>query len=398
MQKNSKNIIRATIYTTTGFPYGMAAENFIRQVALGLKFLSVPINVVRMCGLNKRNFEENDTGIKVSNMLFNRKLTGIFSILNIVILPLIIPFSLLYNKIKYGTNIVIMYCVSFAYWGAPLIFWCKVFHISIYSFETERYMRKYFGVEWYKFPKWMAYKLQYSFFDRFLNGKVCLSKYLVNMSLNSKLKPEQIKLIPHFIDTDFFVCDKIKPDSEYFTIGFSGAMYSLNGIYILIEAFKLLIKDVKCARLLLIGTSYPQEKELFDKAISSLKDKVIFPGMVPSKEVPNYLNKCDVLVNPREKSVLSDSGFPTKIGEYLSTGKVVVTSNTGDLDYYFKNELDLFFFESGDIKSLADCLKFIYYNKDVTSKVGRNGQVSAKSHLSYIESTKKLIELILKNN
>ena len=81
----------------------------------------------------------------------------------------------------------------------------------------------------------------------------------------------------------------------------------------------------------------------------------------------------------------------------MSTGKVVVTSNTGDLGYYFKNEIDLFFFESVDTKALAERLKFIYKNKDLSNKVGRNGQDSAKRHLGYVESSKKLMELILKN-
>ena len=33
----------------------MAAENFIRQVALGLTNFEIPLNVVRMCGVYQRN-------------------------------------------------------------------------------------------------------------------------------------------------------------------------------------------------------------------------------------------------------------------------------------------------------------------------------------------------------
>lgn len=394
MQNKSKNNIKATIYTTTGFPYGMAAENFIRQVVLGLTNFGIPLNVVRMCGVNQRNSATNDTGISVSNMFLNKKLPGFLSIINIFFLPFIIPFSLMTNKIKYGTNVVLLYGVSFAYWGAPLIFFCKIFGIKVYSFETERYIRKYFGVEWYKFPKWMAYKLQYTFFDSYLDGKISLSDFLVKESIKYGLNPKKNIAIPHFIDTDFFLKKHIVPDPNYFTIGFSGAMYSLNGIYVLINAFKLALKEYSNFRLLLIGTTHFKEKDVFNDALKDIREYIIFPGMVSVKDVPNYLGQCNVLVNPREKSVLSDSGFPTKIGEYLSTSKPVVTTNTGDLKNFFEDKRDIFYFESGDTERLKDLLIYIYNNESTSMQVATNGYKKAKKHLNYIESSKKLIDFI----
>jgi glycosyltransferase involved in cell wall biosynthesis len=241
----------------------------------------------------------------------------------------------------------------------------------------------------------MTYELQYKCFDRYLDGKICLSDFLVKESLLYGLSKNKILKIPHFIDTDFFIKDSVKSNSNNFTIGFCGAIYSLNGIYILIEAFKLAVKKNPNFRLLLIGTTHLREKDFFDEAIQEIKDHIIFPGMVSAKHVPDYLNKCDVLVNPREKSVLADSGFPTKIGEYLSTGKPVVTSQTGDLSDYFQDKEDIFFFESGDSKGLSDLLLFIYNNEKLAKRVAKNGLLSARKHLNYVESSKSLKNFLI---
>ena len=237
--------------------------------------------------------------------------------------------------------------------------------------------------------------MQYKFFDRFFSGKICVSSVLVNESIRNGLNKEKLVLIPHFIDNDFFKPkNQKKHNKSDFIIGYSGAINTLNGIYILIESFRIVLKKIKNIKLMLLGTVNVSEKDVFEKSISDIKDNLIFLGMIPSKDVPKYLNRCDILVNPREKSILSDSGFPTKLGEYLSTGKVVITTRTGDLDKYFHDKKDLLYFNPGDINQLAKLIIYIYKNNEVALKIGQNGSKSAENHLNYIQSSKKLIDFI----
>lgn len=398
MLKNQKNHqLVISIYTTTGFPYGMAAENFIRQVALGIKENNYYVNVIRMCGENPRNAAENDTGILVENLWIKKRLTGILSIIDIVVIPFLIPFSLLKNKFKNGTNTVIMYGVHYAYWGAPLIFWCKLFGLKIFSIETERYLRQYFGKEWWKYPRWLTYKMQFGFFDKFLNGKVCLSSFLINDSIQRGVNKNKLVLIPHFIDTDFFNQELI-PNINPFTIGYSGAIYSLNGVFILINAFKSFLKKVPFTKLLLIGNVHDNEKEKINSMISEIKNSVEILGIIPAKQVPKVLSKCHILVNPREKSILSDSGFPTKIGEYMSIGKPVISSDTGDLKMYFADKREIYYFNSGDYRCLAELMMEIYTNYEKAKEIGYNGHKMAQQILNYKSSAKKMINFISKNN
>ena len=51
---------------------------------------------------------------------------------------------------------------------------------------------------------------------------------------------------------------------------------------------------------------------------------IIFTGLINNDEVHSKLLTCSVLVNPRRKGLLADSGFPTKIGEYFTTKKPVI--------------------------------------------------------------------------
>lgn len=107
MKTFTKNPLKITVYTITGFPYGMAAENFVRQMVLGINENIIDINVVLIQGENSINRAKNDTNIYTSNILFKNKPSNPFLIiLEILFIPIIIPYSLLKQKIKFNSGVI----------------------------------------------------------------------------------------------------------------------------------------------------------------------------------------------------------------------------------------------------------------------------------------------------
>ena len=63
-----------TIYTSSDFPDGGAAENLVRQMALGINSLETKVNIVLFRGHTNDKTKVDDTNIDCSCLLFEGNL------------------------------------------------------------------------------------------------------------------------------------------------------------------------------------------------------------------------------------------------------------------------------------------------------------------------------------
>lgn len=137
-------------------------------------------------------------------------------------------------------------------------------------------------------------------------------------------------------------------------IGFSGTFGPWHGADVLAKAVKEIVSKTNDVGFLFIGDGILKnecEKIVLDTNVS---DFCIFTGKIPFTEMNDYLNLCDVLVNPtiENKDGSEFFGSPTKLFEYVGTEKTIVTSNIGQMKDLFSNE-EVYFTNPGDVKDLA---------------------------------------------
>jgi glycosyltransferase involved in cell wall biosynthesis len=84
---------------------------------------------------------------------------------------------------------------------------------------------------------------------------------------------------------------------------------------------------------LLIGDG-PQRR-MVDEAVKQhgLHERVSLPGLVPHAEMPAYLAACDILVSPHGRQADGGEffGSPTKLFEYMASGRPIVASAVGQI-------------------------------------------------------------------
>jgi glycosyltransferase involved in cell wall biosynthesis len=378
------------ILTSGDFPYGGAAESFVRNLALGLNEISVNVEVVRLRG--QRYKHSNDTSIKCSNYLFKKPFKLEFlKFIELILIISYIPFFVLNRKFIKKDDAILLYGIKYGYQIIPFIIFSKLVSIKCVRFIVESYSASTIMPVWWKSPKLYFYNLQITKFDKCLDGVIVLTKFLYDRSLKYGVKNSNLLLIPHFIEIKKNL-DDIKINTNIL-IGFCGTVIVENGVLDLIKAFEIVRLNHLDAKLLIIGkVSADMENKIQEMGIDM--KNITFTGQLDKKNVETNLLKCSILVNPRQNGERAEAGFPTKLGEYFAMKKPVVTTKLGDLKSYFTDKKEVVFAEPNNPESLANAIEFIINNPEISSKIAENGYNWAKENLDYIVNVRKLITFI----
>lgn len=111
--------------------------------------------------------------------------------------------------------------------------------------------------------------------------------------------------------------------------------------------------------------------------------------------IPSIIGNADLLALPRPDSKQAQGGFPTKLGEYLATGKPVCATKLGELPDYLKNNESIFFAQPGSVKSFADAMRWALSDTENASRVGLNGKKVAQKEFNKDIQAKKLHQFLL---
>ena len=117
----------------------------------------------------------------------------------------------------------------------------------------------------------------------------------------------------HFLTTGWSILSPI--------IGYIGALLSLR---LDLKVLEYLAETRPEWSLVLVG---PEDESFKKSRLHQLKN-VHFLGNKPGNELPSYLNRFDVAINPQLLSPVTIGNYPRKIDEYLAMGKPIVATKT----------------------------------------------------------------------
>lgn len=383
-----------SILTTSDFPYGGAPENFVREMVNGIKEFSsnVDVNIVRFWGNRNKCF--NNTTFKCSNYLFKKPVKREFlKFFELIFQILYSPIFLIKVKYIHKTKILLLYGLDRAYIIVPILLFSKLLGIKCYRIITEIYQKKDYAYSWWRKPLVFFNSIQIKYFDRFLDGLIVLSKYLKELCITNGVKECKICIIPHFINFKNHTNDKqINIRRGSFDLVYSGSITIENGILDLIDAFLIFKSNhalIDTTLTFLGERNYDLIPE--DKERQLEKYNIKFKGKLRKDDVFLNMYQASLLVNPRRKSILAESGFPTKIGEYFSTKIPVLSTKVGDLKFYFKHAIELYFAPENNPQLLSEMITYIYINKEERIQVGINGYNWGYANLNNINNAGKLL-------
>lgn len=116
--------------------------------------------------------------------------------------------------------------------------------------------------------------------------------------------------------------DEQQHDEEITTYMYAGLLEPVTGVDMLLKAFS---QTCNPAIRLKISGKGSFENTIWDAAKQD--DRIIYLGCMPYEEYLSHLRQADVLVNPRNMNLPENqNNFPSKIMEYLTTGKPIIST------------------------------------------------------------------------
>ena len=98
-----------------------------------------------------------------------------------------------------------------------------------------------------------------------------------------------------------------------------------------------------------------------------IENKVIITGSVKRNEIPALLCNSDILALARPDNKQAEGGFPTKLGEYLATGNLVVVTNVGEIGLFLEDRKNAFISEPGSPEKFSEKLREALLNDNTAS-------------------------------
>lgn len=230
----------------------------------------------------------------------------------------------------------------------------------------------------------------------FVNSVALKSYFDKHLKHIKRLVPVHILNI--IVEPDRFSREIPLGDSRHRDIVYIGTPYGTkDGVYDLVRSFSLIMGQFPDTRLVIVGDTARRDmlQQVFAEiAKLSEPDRVILTGHLGTDAVAHKINSAYCLALARPDNIQAKYGFPTKLGEYLSTGRPVVITGVGDIPLFLKDGYNAYVAKPGDIEAFAEKLSQCLSSPLDAEMIGLKGRELIDKDFNYRVVASKLSKII----
>ncbi len=229
-----------------------------------------------------------------------------------------------------------------------------------------------------------------------------VSRHFKVRLLKMGVSVDKINIIPNGADTKL-----IKPipmDEARKTVGWNAGdeiILSMGHNYFgsletLMETFSIVSGKRPDVKLKMLGRPMRVGRfaEVFDgilKRFYHLKEKIEWMGEAPREEVGPYLCAADCLLLPMENSVMDEARAPIRIGDYLASGRPVVSNAVGyTRDVFSKAMPNGVCRDPDDREEFADKILEVLEDPELADEMGKAGLELAEGEYNWEKICERL--------
>jgi glycosyltransferase involved in cell wall biosynthesis len=160
----------------------------------------------------------------------------------------------------------------------------------------------------------------------------------------------------------------------------------LKDVRFLIRAFASVKRAGHACKLRMVGGWAEQNgQEIVEYAVSqglSAGDLDLM-GCVDDRTLEASYKAATALLMPLWDDDRSRTRLPNKMGEYLATGRPIVTSKVGDLTDFLVDNVNAYLADPGNERDFTEKMKAILLDPRRADRIGAAGQQACLAHLDY---------------
>ena len=124
--------------------------------------------------------------------------------------------------------------------------------------------------------------------------------------------------------------------------------------------------------------------------------EILIKSSIPYEDLLTLYKSADILLIPMRDTIQDNARFPHKIGEYTASQRPILSTNTGELKYYFVDEVSALlaneYSENSYVEKLTNALK----SREHLDSIGKEGNIVGMANFDYLKQGIELKKFILK--
>ncbi len=204
------------------------------------------------------------------------------------------------------------------------------------------------------------------------------------------------KLLPNGVDTRLFAPSTDKQARQMlglgdaFVVGFVGGLREWVDFGPVFSAISRLNSKKQDIRMLIVGGEGRLEETRKLAREHRIADRVIFTGIVPYSQVPQYISGMDVCLIPFDSSSVSQGALPVKLFEYMACERPVITTRLKAIEETLQDKV---LYASGSREYEARIAELIS-SPELRDKLGRAGRKLVEQHYDWAAIGAKLEQVL----
>src|SRR5690554_5004663 len=384
------------IITTSPFPIGMAATNRLQSYAEEISKIKKTTVIITKPTEVRNNIINKKTKGYLGSIYYEyvhkdnvwpKEKSKIYKLF-ILVSSLLLTIRIIK---RYNPKTILMAGIGGSIYSLILRFiiqkWARINKIEVYQ-EMSEYL------SFKKIP--YIFKKTYIKLYRKLDGMLVMTKELTLYF--EGIGQKKLYHLPMSVNFDRFDKNEIiKERNMKFTFKYcGGGNLERDGVKMMVETFIAMNEKCKNFVLHIIGP-IDRESDYLKSILNTIKNNnaynyIKFIGRKNKDEIPKLLNEADCLIMTPVKD-FDSGGFPTKLGEYLATGKPVICTNVSEIPFYL-NDSSAILIPPNDKKALKHALLDLINNYNKYKEIGENGRKVAKQNFTINAHVNGLINFL----
>lgn len=242
-------------------------------------------------------------------------------------------------------------------------------------------------------PEHLSHPVRYKQFLKKARGLTMLIDTLQDFGPDNEAKeviwPGYEESLPWNRPLDESLRQRLNIDPDEYVVVYTGNVHHANRqeVFSLYLAVGLLNRNGVRTRLIRTGTDYVP---LYDENLRMLDQYCVSLGHVPRTDLPAILSIADALVQPGKADAFNIYRFPSKLPEYLASGKPVLLPHA-NIGRILRNEEEAIILKQGNALEIAQTLEALFPDRTRCERIGAGGRQFAEKNLRWQKSAEKLM-------